>query len=114
MRRTTRDVAHGRSTGRYREERLATPCKRLETSWRVHYLWNSRNDAPPFASGVRSVQVGQAIHFNATLGYKLSHGLWLGANGYYLKQITSPQINGMSLIDSPEQVGAIGRGVYGI
>ena len=88
----------------------AYPAKRLETSWRVHYLWNSRNDAPPFATGVRSTQAGQAIHFNATLGYKLGDGLWIGPNGYYLKQITSPQIGGRSLENSPEQVGAIGAG----
>jgi len=86
------------------------PTKRLETSWRVHYLWNATNNAPPYATGARSTQAGQAIHFNATAGYGLPHGVWVGANGYYLKQVTAPKVNGVSLPDSPEQVGAIGPG----
>lgn len=86
------------------------PTKRLETSWRVHYLWNAINNAPSVPSGAHSTQAGQAIHFNATAGYKLPHGFWIGANGYYLKEITSPQINGASLLNSPEQIGAIGPG----
>lgn len=88
----------------------AYPAKRLEASWRVHYLWNSANDAPPVATGARSMQAGQAFHFNATAGYHLPHGFWVGANGYFLKQITAPQIDGAPLMDSPEQVGAIGPG----
>ena len=47
---------------------------------------------------------------NATVGYRLAHGLWVGANGYFLKQVTAPQIDGAPLRDSPEQVGAIGPG----
>jgi hypothetical protein len=86
------------------------PGKKFETSWRVHYLWNGTNDAPPYATGAYSTQAGQAIHFNATAGYKLPHGIWIGANGYYLKQITDPHVNGTALPDSPEQVGAIGPG----
>jgi hypothetical protein len=86
------------------------PVKRVETSWRVHYLWNSTNNAPPYATGARSTQAGQAIHFNATAGYELPHGLWIGANGYYLKQVTDPKVNGTPLPDSPEQVGSIGPG----
>jgi hypothetical protein len=86
------------------------PTKRIETSWRVHYLWNSQNVDPPLASGARSTQAGQAIHFNATIGYNVYKHLWIGANGYYLKQVTAPAVNGVPLIDSPEQVGAIGPG----
>lgn len=89
----------------------AFPTKHLETSWRVHYLWNSTNDAPPISSMARSTQAGQAIHFNATSAYALPHGFWVGANSYYLKQVTAPRINGLALNDSPEQVGAIGPGV---
>jgi hypothetical protein len=86
------------------------PVKKVETSWRVHYLWNGTNDAPPYATGASSTRAGQAIHFNATAGYQLPHGIWIGANGYYLKQVTDPKVNGASLPDSPEQVGAIGPG----
>ena len=87
------------------------PTKRLETSWRVHYLWNGTNHAPPFASGAKSTQAGQAVHFNATVAYTLSHGFSAGANGYFFKQVTAPKMNGASVPNSPEQVGAIGPGV---
>jgi hypothetical protein len=59
------------------------PTKRFETSWRVHYLGNGTNNAPPLATAARSTQAGQALHFNATAGYRLPHGVWIGANGYY-------------------------------
>lgn len=87
------------------------PLKRLETSWRVHYLWNSANNNPPISTGAQSTQAGQAIHFNATAAYKVWKGLWIGSNGYYLKQITDGKIDGVALHDSPEQVGAIGPGM---
>jgi hypothetical protein len=86
------------------------PTKRLEFSWRVHYLWNSKNDDPPLASGARSTQAGQAIHFNATAGCNVYKRRWIGANGYYLKQVTTTGGNGVPLMNSPEQVGAIGPG----
>jgi hypothetical protein len=87
------------------------PGRHFETSWRVHYLWNSTNNAPPLATGAQSTQAGQAIHFNATVGYALPHGFWVGPNGYFLKQVSAPAINGVRLRNSPEQVGAIGPGV---
>ena len=89
----------------------AHPTKRIETSWRVHYLWNSTNNAPPLSTGDSSTQAGQAIHFNATAGYRAYKGLWIGANGYFLSQITDGRVNGVSILDSPERVAAIGPGM---
>jgi hypothetical protein len=89
----------------------AFPAKRIETSWRIHYLWNSANDAPPIITGAKSTQAGQAIHFNATVAYNVYKGLWIGPNGYYLTQITDGRFNGAPLHNSPEQVGAIGPGM---
>ena len=86
------------------------PSKHLESSWRVHYLWNATNKQPAVTSGAQSTQAGQAIHFNATVGYRLPHGVWVGANGYYLDQITDPKVDGRSIGNSPERVGAIGPG----
>jgi hypothetical protein len=86
------------------------PFKHLESSWRIHYLWNARNNAPSLPSGAQSTQAGQALHLNATLGYKLTRRFSVGADGYYLKQVTAPRVNGLSLLDSPEQIGAIGPG----
>jgi len=39
----------------------AFPAKRFETSWRIHYLWNSTNNNPPISTGVQSTQAGQAF-----------------------------------------------------
>ena len=89
----------------------AFPIKRIETRWRVHYLWNSTNDSPPFATGARSTQAGQAIHFNATTAYNFGKYLWIGPNAYYLRQITDGRVNGVPLRDSAEQVEAIGPGM---
>lgn len=89
----------------------AHPTKRIETSWRVHYLWNSENDAPAESTGYRSTQAGQAIHFNATAAYNVYKGLWIGPNAYFLSQITDGKINGVSVPDSPERVAAIGPGM---
>ena len=89
----------------------AFPIKRVETSWRVHYLWNSANDSPPFATGAQSTQEGQAIHFNATTAYNFGRHLWIGPNAYYLRQITDGRVNGLPLRNSLEQVGAIGPGM---
>jgi hypothetical protein len=88
----------------------AFPIKRIETSWRVHYLWNSTNDSPPFTTGAQSTQAGQAIHLNATTAYNFGKQLWIGPDAYYLRQITDGRVNGVPLRDSPEQVEAIGPG----
>jgi hypothetical protein len=88
----------------------AFPVKRIETSWRVHYLWNSTNESPPFTTGAESTQAGQAVHFNATTAYNFGKHLWVGPNAYYLRQITDGRVNGTPLRDSPEQVAAIGPG----
>src|SRR5271168_1030245 len=86
------------------------PTKRFETSWRVHYLWNSTNHAPPVDTGDSTTQAGQAIHFNATASYEILKGLYVGANGYYLKQITDAHANGLDLPNSHQQIGGIGPG----
>jgi hypothetical protein len=88
----------------------ALPAKHWETSWRIHYLWNAVNHSPPLPDEVCSTQAGQAVHFNATASRQFPHGVWIGANGYYLKQITDSQVNGAPIADSREQVGAIGPG----
>ncbi len=87
------------------------PTRKLETSWRVHYLYNGRNNDPATGTRARSSQAGQAIHFNATAAYSLPHGVWVGANGYFLGEVTAPRINGADISSSPEQVGAIGPGM---
>ncbi len=87
------------------------PTRKVETSWRVHYLYNGRNNDPAVGNQARSSQAGQAIHLNATVAYSLTHGVWVGANGYLLREITAPRINGLDILSSPEQVGALGPGI---
>ena len=84
---------------------------RLETSWRVHYLWNSENTDPNRVFHAGSVQPGQAVHFNGALSYEVWPGVRAGLAGYYLKQITDARIDGEAVPDSKEQVGAIGPGL---
>ena len=55
-------------------------------------------------------QAGQAIHFNATASYEIVKNVYVGANGYYLKQITDARINGIPVPDAREQIGGIGPG----
>jgi len=83
-----------------------------ETSWRLHYLWNSRNNDPNPVYNARSIQPGQAVHFNASLSYKVHPRLRLGLAGYYLKGITDPKIDSRRLVDSREQIGALGPGLW--
>jgi hypothetical protein len=87
------------------------PVKKLETSSRIHYLWNGTNADPSISQSYRSTQAGQAIYFNATASYEIAKNVYVGANGYYLKQITDTRVNGLRLPNSKEQIGAIGPGL---
>jgi len=84
----------------------------LETSWRVHYLWNSRNNDPNPVYNASSIQPGQAVHFNASVAYKFHPRVRAGVAGYYLKGITDPKIGNQSMANSREQIGAIGPGLW--
>jgi hypothetical protein len=84
----------------------------FETSWRVHYVWNSTNHDPNPVYNAASIQPGQAFHFNASISYKLQPRLRAGVAGYYLKGITDPRIGDRSIANSREQIGAIGPGIW--
>ena len=84
---------------------------RLETSWRLHYAWTSRNNDPNPVYNATSIQPGQEIHFNASVSYMLHKRLRLGVNGYYLKETSDPKIGGQSIANAREQIGAIGPGL---
>lgn len=88
------------------------PAKKCEVSWRLHYLWNDENDDPWAGYGATKSQAGQAVHLNFTTSYEvLPNQLRLGVNGYYLKQITDTEVDGMNVPGSREQVVGIGPGL---
>ena len=86
---------------------------KASVSWRVHYLWNDRNDRPNVPDPeVRHTQAGQAMHANFAADYEvLERRLRVGINGYYLKQLENSEVNGERVPDSKEQVLGIGPGL---
>jgi len=83
---------------------------KLTASWRIHYLWNGKNDDPFVGFGLDDTQAGQAVHGNFAVAYEvLPHQLRVGLNGYYFKQITDSEQNGHK-VSGHEKVLAIGPG----
>jgi hypothetical protein len=80
-------------------------CPKMTASWRVHYLWNAKNNDTQH-------QAGQAMHVNFAASYEvMPKQLRVGVNGYYLKQVSSSTDNGVTTVGDPkEQVFGIGPG----
>ena len=67
----------------------------FSTSWRIHYTYNTKNDDPFAPPGVTSVKPGQAFHFNYSFEYEFFKNFRGAVAGYYLKQITEDENNGV-------------------
>ena len=96
------------------------PTPKWEVSWRLHYLYNFKNDKPAssqpggalFNGGrLANTQAGQASWLNFATSYAITPELNVGINGYYFKQITDSRANGVKLPGSREQVFGIGPGL---
>jgi hypothetical protein len=83
---------------------------RIETSWRLHYLWNSTNDASGPGYEATSIRPGQAVHFNGAASIAVVPEFRVGVAGYFLRQITDSQANGHPVTGSEEQVAGLGPG----
>jgi anthranilate 1,2-dioxygenase (deaminating, decarboxylating) large subunit len=65
------------------------PLNKFETSFRIHYAWNSRNNSPyrilygPNAT----LRPGQNFHFNYTMEYNPYKTFWMGLAGYCMWQL---------------------------
>jgi len=78
-------------------------------SWRLHYLWNGKND--DFSPNSVDLEPGDAVHANFATAYEvLPKQLRLGINGYWFDQITDTKVNGNNVNDD-EKVFAIGPGL---
>jgi hypothetical protein len=83
---------------------------RIETSWRLHYLWNSTNNAPGPAYGATSIRPGQAVHLNGAVSVAVVPDFRVGVAGYFLRQFTDSEADGHSVPGSQEQVAGLGPG----
>jgi hypothetical protein len=83
---------------------------KLEASWRVHYLWNGKNNDPFIGYSANDSQAGQAFHANFAASYEfVPKQFRLGVNGYYFKQLEDSEVNGQPVLGR-EQVLGIGPG----
>lgn len=92
--------------------------KEFEISWRLHYLYNFKNNKPaasyPTAyqgAPVTSTQAGQATWLNFSASYEVMPKVHVGASGYYFKQLTDSKANGIAIPGSREQVLGLGPAV---
>jgi hypothetical protein len=83
-------------------------------SWRLHYLWNGKNDDFSFGGAMPSdvdLEPGDAVHANFSAAYEvLPKQLRLGFNGYWYDQISDTKVDGNKDKSLEEKVFAIGPG----
>ncbi len=77
---------------------------RFSASWRLNYLWCGHDKKI-------DLKAGDAIHGSYALEYWLLSNLFIGINGYFLKQLKNDRLNGAIVPHSREQVFALGPGL---
>jgi hypothetical protein len=106
-------VSTGTNTWRFNPYYAGTVMltSKWAVSFRLHYLWNEKNDDPNPLIANEDTQAGELFHMNWTTSYEVAPGLRLGLGGYYLNQLSSDRIDGHSQPDSKEKVYSIGPGL---
>ena len=79
----------------------------FSTSWRIHYMYSTENEDT-------NVKPGNAFHFNYSFEYAITKDFRAALAGYYLKQLSEDEVNGLELSGSKEQVLAVGPAVHWI
>ena len=74
-----------------------------DLSWRLHYLWNAKNEKIDF-------RAGDAMYLNYSLAYALYPNFFLGAVGYALGQLHNNRVDGQEVPNSKERVFGAGPG----
>jgi hypothetical protein len=79
----------------------------LSTSWRLHYAYHTENDDI-------KVKPGQLFHANYSVEYEVVKDLRLAVTGYYIKQLTEDEFDGVEGSGTKEQAFAVGPGIHWI
>lgn len=79
----------------------------FSTSWRLHYTYSTENEDT-------NVQPGDAFHFNYSFEYAFRKDFRAALAGYYLKQISDDEVNGIGLAGSKEKVLGFGPALHWI
>ena len=76
---------------------------KFSASWELHYLWVGYNR-------FTTVKAGDAFYGNYAFAYEVTEKLFVGINGYFLKQVHNDRLNGIVMPGSRERVFASGIG----
>ncbi|MGE5188962.1 MAG: transporter [Gemmatimonadota bacterium] len=111
-------------TGQYDETKILNPGSNLwviepyyaftwfltpqfSTSWRIHYTYSTENDDT-------KVKPGQAFHFNYSFEYEVAKNWRAALAGYYLRQVSEDEVDGVKGSGTEEQVFGWGPAVHWI
>lgn len=92
------------------------PDQRWEVSGRLMYLWNGLSHdpearlSPPLGAPLRSIQPGEAVHYNLSASYAWTSQWRFGVGMYHLQQTSADRINGQAQAQSHDRILGLGPG----
>lgn len=94
-----------------------TPMKGLTTSFKFMYDFPGENEdfVHPFVPGMAGdLQYGEEFHFDYSFDYMVNESWKVGVGGYYYRQTTDDELEGVKIRNNKGEVFAIGPGLeYG-